>query len=86
MFHKALLILLAIHLSALYCPSQGEVRVSKSANQAKAEEERQRREQAIHNLLISASLLPIEPRADVVLGLLDAPIISDRQKQKEILE
>ena len=84
--YRALLVVMLLTLTPWLLFAQVKPDTSKAAKQEKAEEERLRRDLAIHNLLISVGALPIEPRADVVLGLLDAPIISDHQRQKEILE
>lgn len=84
--YRALFCTVLLLLLPCFSFSQLKPNASKSGEQEKVEKERQRRELGIHNLLISAGTLPIEPRADVVLSLLDAPLVSDRQKQKEILE
>jgi len=88
---KACLTLFLVVIWAQFALAQSKPETPKSGNSAKPgseklEDERKRRELAVHNLIVSARAHPVEAYADVVLSLLDGSPVMDRQKEREVLE
>jgi hypothetical protein len=61
--------------------------IDAKAKQTEAEKERKmRREMEIQNLVLTANTQPIEIAADILFGVLDAKLITDQKRRRDIIE